>query len=85
MATGGPGAGDGAISADPGEAPRLPRLPLRHLPTGLQGLLLPHPRGGQLIQQPPCGVRVMVSWRSRALTERQIEMDGTPPPPRRAV
>lgn len=46
MATGGPGAGDGAISADPGEAPRLPRLPLRHLPTGLQGLLLPHPPGG---------------------------------------
>lgn len=38
--------------------------PLQHLLTGLQGLLLPHPRG-QLIHQPPCGVRVMVSWRSR--------------------
>lgn len=38
--------------------------PLQHLLAGLQGLLLPHPRG-QLIHQPPCGVRVMVSWRSR--------------------
>lgn len=38
--------------------------PPRHLLTGLQGLLLPHP-GGQLIHQPPCRVRVMVSWRSR--------------------
>lgn len=37
---------------------------LWHLLTGLQGLLLPHPRG-HLIHQPPCGVRVMVSWRSR--------------------
>lgn len=53
---------------------------LGHLLTGLQGLLLPHPRG-QLIHQPPCGVRVMVSWRSRP--DRAADRDGWYPLQRR--
>lgn len=77
------GAGDAAISPDPGEDPWPPRLPvsaarrLQCLLTGLQGLLLPH-QGVSLIHR-LYPAECEWWWPGTAgLTEQQIEMNWTP-------